>query len=57
MGFIDIEFDPSDSEDESGFFERKEFGKVYKLPEKGIKLDFISRQVTCSCIFRISSDL
>lgn len=41
-GYIEIEFAPSDDEDE-GFFDQREYGKVYKLPEEGIKLDFISR--------------
>lgn len=41
-GHIEIEFAPSEDEDE-GFFEQKEFGHVYKLPEEGIKLDFISK--------------
>ncbi|KAI9742626.1 MAG: hypothetical protein M1818_003767 [Claussenomyces sp. TS43310] len=43
-GHIEIEFAPSDSDDDDeGFFEQKEFGHVYKLPEEGIKLDFISK--------------
>jgi hypothetical protein len=41
-GHIDVELTLSDDEDE-GFFDQKEYGKVYKLPEEGIKLDFISR--------------
>lgn len=47
-GHIEIEFDDSDEEsreEDSGFFMRKEFGKVYLLPEQGIKLDFISKYV------------
>lgn len=43
-GHIEVELNPSDDEDE-GFFDQKEYGKVYKLPEEGIKLDFISRYV------------
>ncbi|PQE18868.1 phd-finger domain-containing protein [Rutstroemia sp. NJR-2017a BBW] len=43
-GHIEIENPPTDDEDEgSGFFEQKEYGCVYRLPEEGIKLDFISR--------------
>jgi len=45
-GHIDVELAPSDDEDE-GFFDQKEYGRVYKLPEDGIKLDFISRYVSC----------
>lgn len=41
-GNIEIENDPSDNEDQ-GFFEHREYGHVYKLPELGIKLDFISQ--------------
>jgi hypothetical protein len=26
-----------------GFYEQREYGHVYKLPEMGIKLDFISQ--------------
>lgn len=42
-GYIQIENDDTDVEDEPGFFESREFGKIYKLPEKGIVLDFISK--------------
>ena len=42
-GEIEIENDPTDDEEELGFFEQKEYGRVYKLPELGIKLDFISQ--------------
>ncbi|KAM3083152.1 hypothetical protein ACMFMG_003813 [Clarireedia jacksonii] len=43
-GYIEIENTPTEDEDEeSGFFEQKEYGRVYRLPEEGIKLDFISR--------------
>ena len=35
------------SEDEDkDFFEDREYGRVYMLPEKGIILDFISRYVS-----------
>ena len=44
-GHIEVELDPSDDED-VGFYDQKEYGKVYKLPEEGIKLDFISRYVS-----------
>ncbi|KAH9210761.1 hypothetical protein DL95DRAFT_465518 [Leptodontidium sp. 2 PMI_412] len=42
-GHIEIENDPSEDEEEQGFYELREFGHVYKLPEISIKLDFISR--------------
>ncbi|EMR90381.1 putative phd-finger domain-containing protein [Botrytis cinerea BcDW1] len=43
-GHIEIENATSDDEDQgSGFYEQREYGHVYKLPEEGIKLDFISR--------------
>lgn len=42
-GYIEIENEHSDNEGEQSFFEQKEYGHVYKLPEKGIKLDFISK--------------
>ena len=41
-GHIEIENDPSDDEEEQGFYEQREYGHVYKLPEQGIKLDFIN---------------
>jgi hypothetical protein len=45
-GYIEIENTPTEDEnEESGFFEQKEYGRVYRLPEEGIKLDFISRYV------------
>lgn len=44
-GHIEIENDPSDDEEELGFYEQREYGHVYKLPELGIKLDFISQYV------------
>ncbi|KAE9367311.1 hypothetical protein N431DRAFT_66655 [Stipitochalara longipes BDJ] len=42
-GYIEIETEPSEDEEEQGFYEQREYGHVYKLPEKGIKLDFISK--------------
>ncbi|EKD18370.1 uncharacterized protein L3040_006756 [Drepanopeziza brunnea f. sp. 'multigermtubi'] len=42
-GHIEIENDPSEDEAVEGFYDVKEFGRVYKLPEKSIKLDFITR--------------
>lgn len=42
-GQIEVELDPSDDEAEPGFYEQTEYGKVYKLPEMGIKLDFIAQ--------------
>lgn len=41
-----VEVDVAGSEDEDReFFEDREYGRVYMLPEKGIILDFISRYV------------
>ncbi|KAI0128875.1 hypothetical protein BJ170DRAFT_682661 [Xylariales sp. AK1849] len=40
-GWIEIEEDDDEPEDSSP--RRIDFGRVYRLPEKGIKLDFISR--------------
>jgi hypothetical protein len=42
-GHIEIENDPTDDEEEQGFYEQREYGHIYKLPEMGIKLDFISQ--------------
>ncbi|KAJ8058786.1 hypothetical protein OCU04_011774 [Sclerotinia nivalis] len=43
-GHIEVENTVSEDEDQgSGFYEQREYGHVYKLPEEGIKLDFISR--------------
>lgn len=42
-GHIEIENALSDEEDDGGFYEQREYGHVYKLPEEGVKLDFISR--------------
>lgn len=42
-GFIEIENAPSDDEDDQDFFQLAQYGCVYKLPEEGIKLDFISQ--------------
>lgn len=42
-GNIEVELASSDDEKDTEFFEEKEYGRVYKLPEEGIKLDFISR--------------
>ena len=42
-GHIEIENMPSDDDEEQGFYEQREYGHVYKLPEQGIKLDFISQ--------------
>ncbi|KAF4627607.1 hypothetical protein G7Y89_g10543 [Cudoniella acicularis] len=43
FGYIEIENDPSDAEEETGFFKEAQFGRVYKLPEQGLKLDFIAK--------------
>ena len=42
-GDVEIENDPTDNEEELGFYEQREYGHTYKLPELGIKLDFISQ--------------
>lgn len=39
-GVIEID---NDSSDDEGFEDTQHFGTVYRLPEKGIKLDFISK--------------
>ncbi|KAL2123313.1 hypothetical protein VTJ04DRAFT_3768 [Mycothermus thermophilus] len=40
-GYIDVDFD--DTPDESGWRDIESFGRVVRLSEKGIKLDFLSR--------------
>ena len=47
-GDIEIENDPTDDEEELGFYEQREYGHTYKLPELGIKLDFISQYASFS---------
>lgn len=45
-GFVNegiIEVINDESEEESGFYDEEVSGVVYRLPEKGIKLDFIDR--------------
>jgi len=42
-GYIEIENEASEDEVEQDFYEQREYGHVYKLPEQGIKLDFISK--------------
>lgn len=42
-GFIEIE--EEESSDETGWSDVKTFGRVYKLPAKGVVLDFISQSV------------
>jgi hypothetical protein len=42
-GYIEIDFTMSDSENDEALSQPAEYGHVYKLPEEGIKLDFISR--------------
>ena len=39
-GNIEIETEPTDDEEE---VEKEEFGVTYRVPEKGLKLDFIDR--------------
>ncbi len=41
-GYIEVDLAESEDEDE-GFFDQKEYGRVYKLPEKGVVLDFVSK--------------
>lgn len=57
-GHIDVEMESSDEEQEdAGFFQQKEYGHIYKLPEDGIKLDFLSRWVTCyDCMRRVKNE-
>lgn len=38
-----IEIAPDSSDEESEFYEEEVAGVVYRLPEKGIKLDFIDK--------------
>jgi hypothetical protein len=42
-GHIEVELEPSDDEKDLGLYEKTEYGKVYRLPELGIKLDFVSQ--------------
>ena len=44
-GYIDVDGEDL-SEDESGWKEVETFGKTYRLPSKGIKLDFFSQYVS-----------
>ena len=39
-GLIEIENEPTDDEDD---VEKEAFGVVYRVPERGVKLDFIDR--------------
>jgi hypothetical protein len=39
-GFIEVD---DDSDDESGWADVKTYGRIYRLPAKGIKLDFMER--------------
>jgi len=43
-GLVEIENEASDDE---AFFEREQLGVVYRLPERGVKLDFIDRVKRC----------
>ena len=47
-GIIEIENEPTDDDEEE--MEREEFGVVYRLPERGIKLDFIDRVKRCAVL-------
>lgn len=50
-----IEIEDEESEDEAtGWNDVKTFGRVYKLPAKGIVLDFISQSV-CSMILSVGN--
>ncbi|KAH8595000.1 hypothetical protein B0O99DRAFT_168865 [Bisporella sp. PMI_857] len=42
-GYIEIENELTDDEEEQGYIDQSEYGKIYKLPEKSVKLDFISK--------------
>ena len=42
-GHIEIDSEESEPEEAPGFYEQREYGHVYKLPERGVKLDFISK--------------
>lgn len=43
-GRIEVENSPSDDEEDiSGFYNQNVFGKEYRLPEHGIKLQFLSK--------------
>ncbi|KAJ3558423.1 hypothetical protein NPX13_g9709 [Xylaria arbuscula] len=42
-GWIEIEEDDSDDDDETAWRENKAFGRVFRVSAKGIKRDFISR--------------
>ena len=42
-GHIEIEESPIVDDETKGFYEESQFGSVYKLPEEGLKLDFISK--------------
>lgn len=42
-GWIEIEEDDDDEAEDTWATARRDFGRVYRLPEKGIKLDFLSR--------------
>lgn len=50
-GLIEIENEPSD--DDSGLLKQQSFGQIYRVPEKGVKLDFIDkvkRYVRTKCL-------
>lgn len=49
-GHVEVEVAMSEDEDRE-FFEDREYGRVYMLPEKGIILDFISRYVSSFLFF------
>jgi hypothetical protein len=43
-GHVEIDPSPDDgAEEKTGFFEETQYGRTYKLPEEGVKLDFISK--------------
>lgn len=44
-GHIEVENAPSDDEELPVFREQREYDQVYKLPDQGLKLDFISKYV------------
>ncbi|RYP09517.1 hypothetical protein DL765_008411 [Monosporascus sp. GIB2] len=42
-GWIEIEEDSDDDDDADAWRRHKGYGRIFRLPEKGVKLDFISR--------------
>lgn len=51
-GYIEIESEVSEPESVETFFDKNQYGKVYKLPSRGLKLDFITKWVFSSIVHR-----